>query len=418
MSNEKTEKKTLDINCGFALLLRDREGMLDTYERIRINCGSLISSNEISAKLAEKGASLNTGNWTVLDIKGEIVQLEGDTVIDGRTSYKDVFVIAMDNLIIRGNGAECLREAEGVFVIKTLYYPESSDIACFARVKGKTCAYPDNAHPVLGDSDPETLLAETPEGIKHIWVSGKVTALDETALARAREQNLTITCQSLYTYESFNSTYGSLFTAAKKTLIPDGYEITGSLQLNSGEIALHGPKLYVNGDLTLEEKDVPCLEEAESIIVTGKANLPASAAKAFRKIGKAADYNIIDGHTRTINGFETFSHEQLQVMVERGEQISVKVNGCLLFSDDVTTGDMDAIDSLSYEGLVLIPGNAKGALASRVKRGNGLMVDPAFVEKVLGKSIQDLIKQYTGGGADGESNPQKMSINTGKFILI
>jgi hypothetical protein len=95
---------------------------------------------------------------------------------------------------------------------------------------------------------------------------------------------------------------------------------------------------------------------------------------------------------------------------------------------------MGAIASLSYDGMVLIPGKAKGALAPRVKHGDGLMIDLALVEQFTGKPLPDLIKQFTGGlGFDGgnffkDANPQQesnsqqkeevISINSGTFILI
>jgi hypothetical protein len=438
MSNEDSVKKVLNINCGSAYLLRDREGMLDKHDAIRINCGDLISSSDVYAVLAKKSTSINMGNSKIVDIKGDILPLDANTVLDGKTAYKDVYVFVDGDIIIRGDGAKSFSEAEGALITGTLYYPVSSDVSCLAKITGNKRSYPDDAYPVPGDRDLEALLVEIPEGTKHIWVSGRVTALDLKSLVQAQEADIAIDCQSLYTYESLNDTYGSIFKAAKRTLVPDGHEITGNLQLNSAEIVLHGPKLYVQGDLTLEAKDAACLEEAESIVVTGTARLSAAAVKAFRKIGKAANYEILEeqGHTRNIEGFESFSHEQLQVMVERGEQISINVEGCLLFPEDVTPEDMAAIASLSYDGMVLIPGKAKGALAPRVKNGNGLMIDLALVEQFTGKSLPDLIRQFTGGGGFGfdggnffkEANSQQepesrqkeevVNLNCATFILI
>ncbi|GHT95773.1 hypothetical protein FACS1894141_5000 [Spirochaetia bacterium] len=435
MSNEDSVKKVLNINSGSAYLLKDREGMLDKFDVIQINSGTMVTSTDVLAVLTKKHTNINSGNSKVVDIKGDILPLAGNTVLDGTAAYKGVYVFVDGDIIIIGDGAKSFSEAEGGLVTGTLYYPVSSDVSCIAKITGNKRSYPDDAYPVPGDRNLEALLMEIPDGKKHIWVSGRVTALDLKSLVKAQTDALTISCQSLCTYESLDDTYGSIFNAAQRTRIPDGHEITGSLQLTSVELAFHGPKLYVQGDLTLAEEDISCLEKAESIIVTGTAHLSASGAQAFRKIGKAANYHILEeqGNTNDIDGFAEFSHEQLQIMVERKEQLSLRVDGCLYFADDVTPEDMAAIASLSYDGIVLIPGRAKGALMSRVKHADGLMVDPAFVQKMTGKTIPEIIQQYTGfnfgggGNSNGANAPQKpegrqneevMNINSGTYILI
>ncbi|GHU15172.1 hypothetical protein FACS1894163_00970 [Spirochaetia bacterium] len=408
MKSDETGSKTLRINCGTALLLKDREHLLDRYEKVNLNCGTLIVSSEINAKLAEKNASLNTGTVHIHDIKGEVVRLNSNTVIDGKTSYKDLFVLATEDLIISGKGAESFREAEGGIVTGVLYYPESTDMACLAKVQGDMRSYPDDAQVVLGNRTLEQALADAAPGKKHIWVSGELTALDEKTAARAREEHFTITSRSLLTYEGLNKAYGDLFISPQRSLVPDGYELTGSIK--SAELVLHGPKLYVQGNLDFEEKDLGVLEEMESIIVKGRANLPSSCAKAFRKIGQADDYYVFEGRLHTVNGFEQFSHDQLRTMAERGDRLTITVNGCLLFADDVTADDMEAIAALSYNGMVLIPGVAKGALSAKIKGANGHMGDAETFQKLTGLSLEEMLNKQGGGPAEG--------INAGTYTLI
>ncbi|GHU96852.1 hypothetical protein FACS189483_01020 [Spirochaetia bacterium] len=408
MKHDETESKTLQVNCGLALLFKDRENVLDQYEKIHINCGTLIASSEIHKKLLEKGASINMGTAHIHDITGEVVQLNTNTIIDGRTSYKDLFVFATEDLIIRGKGAESFRDAEGVIITGTLYYPESSDMACLAKVKGEMRSYPDDAQLVLGSRTLEAALSGAEAGKKHIWISGELTALDEKLIARARQENFTFTADSLIIYAGPNETYGDLFVSPRRTLVPDGYEFSGSIR--SAELVLYGPRVYVQGDLDFEEKDAGILAEMESIIVKGRANLPASCARAFRKIGKADEYYVFEGHLRTINGYEQFTHDQLKTMVDRGEQLTITVNGCLEFTEDVTADDMDAIAALSYNGMVLVSGSVRGALSSKVKDANGQMSDAASFQKLSGvSSLGELMEQQGGSGG---------GINTGVYTLI
>jgi hypothetical protein len=406
----ETKKKTLKVNCGFACLLRDKAGMLDWYEQVSINAGTFIMSAELNAKLAAKGAKINTGNAQVVEITGEILRLDGGTVIDGGVKLKDLFVITQGDLIVRSDGVKNLGEAAGLVVTGTVYYPEGAEMASFAKVSGKKRAYPAGAHVVPGDYDLEKLLASLPADAKRVWVSGGLRALDKKGLEAARTAGLSIICSSLFTYEGLNSAYGDLFTCPDRTLIPDGYEITGNI--SSAELPLHGPNIYVQGNFVMEEKDIPLLEEITCIIVKGKANLPSSAVKLFRTKGKADEYFIFEGRFIEINGVEQFSHGQLAS--RKDEKITLLVNGTLLFDEDVTAEDVECIASISYNGMVVIPGPAKAVLSSRVKEGNGLMGDPALIKEITGKSLQELMSGGAGGNVDADGD----RINAGEYFLM
>ena len=58
--------KKLNINCGTALMFKDERGILDSHERISLNCGNLLIASTINAKLLEKNASVNSGSTEVL----------------------------------------------------------------------------------------------------------------------------------------------------------------------------------------------------------------------------------------------------------------------------------------------------------------------------------------------------------------
>jgi hypothetical protein len=404
-------------------MFKDERGILDSHERIWLNCGSLLIASAISAKLLEKNAHINSGSTEVLDITGEIVQLTQGTVIDGTVSYAGCFVIVLGNLVVQAKGMESLREATGVFIEDSLFYPASSDPSCLAKVKvqNKARAYPDDAQVVIGSYDLEKLVANAAHDKKHIWVSDTITALDEAPLAQALRDGLSFTAQSLFTYEGFNNTYKDLFTMNERTLVPDAYEVVESIK--EGELILYGPKLYVKGDLTLSERDTDELAEKEAIIVNGRAYLPPACVKAFRRIGKAASYCMVDSSHRDINGMEEFTHALLQAMVQSGKRISVTVNGLLRFADDVTPEDMEYIRSLSYNGVVIISNEARVALEPRIRGSNG------FIGESL-ESLENFAKSFGrplpfgpfpfSGDKDAEGDADKADvtrINVGVFVL-
>ena len=401
------ERKRLTVNCGLACLLSDRENILDNYDQVTINSGKVIVSSAIYSKLSAKGANINSGDLRIRDIKGEIIQLDNGAVIDTNTSLKDLFAIAMDNVLVKKGGIKALEEAEGLIALGTIYYPESSDLSSLIKAAGEKKPYPDDAQIILGDHQLESIAANI-RGPSHIWVSGRVTALEKSPLEKLKAQKCTISCGRFFTYEGLNSEYGDLVNCASRILVPDGYEITAKIR--EGELAVHEKKLYVDGSFTMNEEDIPALEELEGIIVKGKASLPSSASKIFRSKGKADEYFIYEGRLIEVNGLEQFSHSQL-VSASGKTKLTFLVNGCLFFDDDVTPEDIDNIASIYYNGAVLISGPAKSELGRKVKTGNGFMGDPALMEERAGISIKDFLSQKD------PDDPNSSSINIGTYIL-
>jgi hypothetical protein len=411
-ANMEETKKTLNVNCGLACLLKDREGILDNYDRVKINCGTAIISTAINAKLNAKGAAINCGDMQVRDIKGEILMLDKGAVIDGSTNLKDLFIVAKDTLLITKDGMKNLIEAEGLIAVGTVFYPESADTAALIKISGDKRAYPDDAQVILGDKTMENIIGSLKPDKKHIWISGRLTALEKKALENIHSRGYTVSCAKLFTYEGLDAEYGSIINCQEKTLVPDGYEITG--KISEGELGLYGKRIYVDGNFFMNENDIPALQEIESVIVKGKASLPASAVKIFKSKGKAGEYFVFEGRLVEINGFEQFSHSQLEASNEKGEKLSLFVNGCLVFDADVTAEDTDCIASLSYNGSVLLPGQARVALASKVKTGNGFMGAPAMMEELTGQSVKDL---FQGKSEKADENSGGTSINLGTYIL-
>jgi hypothetical protein len=410
--NMDETKKTLNVNCGLACLLKDREGILDNYDRVKINCGTAIVSTAINAKLNAKGAAINCGDMQVRDINGEILMLDKGAVLDGNASLKDLFIIAKDTLLITKDGMKNLAEAEGLIALGIVFYPESADTAALIKISGDKRAYPDDAQVILGDQTIESIIGGLKPDRKQVWVSGRLTALEKKALENLRSRGYTVTCAKLFTYEGLDAEYGSIINCSEKTLVPDGYEITGKIR--EGELGLYGARIYVDGKLSMSENDIPALQEIESIIVKGKASLPVNAVKIFKSKGKASDYLIFEGRLVEINGFEQFSHGQLEALKGKGEKLSLFVNGCLVFDKDVTAEDTECIAALSYNGTVLLPGQTKAALASKVKTGNGFMGDPAMMEELTGKSVKDL---FQGKSVEPDGNSGNTNINLGTYIL-
>ena len=409
-------KKTLNVNCGAAIVLEIRDEFLENYDSVMINCGSFFGSNKAYAALMAKGAKVNSGRSVIREINGEIVHLSGGTNITDDMDFSGKYVICEGNLIVKGDGGQAFANADGVHVTGALYYPEGRGAAFLSKVAGRSIAYPQDAQLVIDDVKFGEMLQSVMEGTAHVWVHGEIEAMDESALARAVEKGLKFTCKTLFTMESLNEKYGGMFHAEEYILVPDGHEVAPGITLRAGEAELYGPCIFVKGDLLLNKKDTACLGELKSIIVTGKATLPAACAKSFRAIGKAAEYEIMPNDADLIvevNGFQIIGHDYLQTLIGKNETIALNVRGALLFSEDVSAGDIDAIGSLALDGAVIMPDAAQGALAQKARVINGALLTIETLKSMTGLSLPEILAKIQSS----LGNTNTAYINTGTYIL-
>jgi len=406
-------ENSLSINCGTAFILSDREGFLEKFDSISINCGDFLASAKAYAGLMARGATVNSGSNKIREISGEIVQLDGGTVITEDMDFTDKFVVSGGDAVVGGNGGKALLNAEGAHFAGTIFYPRERGSAFLANVTGDKQPYPQDAHLVFGDKKLGELLSGIPDGKTHIWVHGEITAMEEEAFQKAVEKGLRFTCTSLFTMEAYNEKFGAMIESSGRVVVPEGYEVTPGIQLTAGEAALFGPRIYVRGNMKLSKKDENCLDELEGIIVKGTATIPSSCAKAFRAIGKADKYELIAddvGEVMVVNGFQSIGHDYLQALIEKGETIRINVNGFLLFDEGVTAGDMDAIESIKINGFAIMPDAAQGALSSKIGKINGFTLSIEVITKLTGMTLPEiLVKLRIDEGT---------SINTGFYLLV
>ena len=73
-------------------------------------------------------------------------------------------------------------------------------------------------------------------------------------------------------------------------MVPEGCAfVNDDLKLDGAALRKYGPKLYINGDLTLDANSKDVLGQVEFLRVSGSVKLPAALVDAFQDI--AAEYN-------------------------------------------------------------------------------------------------------------------------------
>jgi len=411
--------KTLNINTGSAMLLNENSEMLSGYDSVSINAGSVVVSRKVYEKLIGMGVSINSGNLSVIDVTGELVELTEGTIITASNSYSGYFLVCDGNLIIEN--AKGLDGITGLYA-KHLFHAESVDLEGVAGVTAAArTVYPDNAKLRIGNIAIDETTSVTLSDNSLYWVHGAVKALVSETLEEMRLKGTTFHCKNLIIHVGLYEEYYTLFTAESFTFIPDGYGVVGDITLDAATALLYGEKLFVLGDMMVPHDQAQRLKDFSSLIVNGTVTMPVTAAAEFKAVGKAKDFELYEGVLMPVNGFQTLGHEQCQTAIQRGITYTLKINGALYFMGDVTAEDMDAIAAVHCNGLISAPDSARGALDSKVKEVNGTILDiDAMIKRFYGEdfnlgenpvgAIQKLISQLQGGG-DGSS------ISSGSFKL-
>ena len=361
--------KQLKINAGSAVLLKTPPESYSEYDSIHINTGSALISRKVYDKLMKLGVSINSGSTNIIDVESEVAELPDGTIITAESSYNGCFLICEGNIIIEDEKG--LEGITGLYA-DCVFHPQSVNLDSVKRIiSPNRITYANGSKLYLDDM---TLSGDSHITLDHdtsYWVHGKINALEGDALEKIRQKSISFHCKHLTTYSSLYEEYGGMFQTDNIRLIPDGYGVVWGATLDGGTSFLHGGKLYVIGDMMIQHDQAKHLSGFSSIIVEGALTMPVSAAPSFKAVGKAKSYDLYEGVLREGNGKTTINHDMLQSAINQGISYTFRVNGKLIFTEDVTVQDIDAISAIECNGAIIISGTARGALDSKIKSVNG-----------------------------------------------
>ncbi len=401
---EDTRKKAT-INCGGAIILNRDLGELGAFAGGMINAGSLLASREAYQNLLAQGFSMNTGSTSIVEFKGKaLIYEDGKQLLSANEAdLKGNFIVVKGDLILPATKAPNLSQIDGLYVMNTLYHPQSLPLAHINGLKStKTKSYPDES--IFMDNDnvelDETLFSKLNNDTTYV-VKGTLAVTDPSLSQIKDSRGIRFVAEDLTIREEYLAAFGDI-DAKKRTVIPQGYAlIQNDIILNATTHAIYGDKLYIMGDFLIQPKGTDYLNMFSSIIVDGSAQLTIHAVALFRKIGKASEIKVFEGELMQANGRILYSHDVLAGLKQAGIQYTLWINGYLTFDETVDSEDLDAFISISCNGLVAASPASMGAVQQKLDSLNGQLLP-----YVKGHTYeQDLIENA------------KM-INTGALIII
>ncbi len=365
--------KKLKINCGTALLLRNKPEVFEGYDEVWINTGSIVISSKLQAFLKSFAMKLNAGSTSYIRVDGEVVDIF-ENGIDTNADYAGNYLLAHQNIVIYEAHDKALQTAQGMYVCGNLYYSDANDTTIIARINAqKTIMYPQNAKVIIGNKELNDDILREAEGCT-LWIDGCLEATDRQSLELAKKNGISFISSELFITQELFDEFETLFKTKNKYIVPSGYAIVDKLTLNALIVAQYGDKIFVRGDLKIKG-DLRGLENVTSVIVQGKATIPLECLDLFKQKCRAQKLEIYEGELIEINGKETMTHARLAAANELGIKSTIVCNGELMFDETVLGADLECIASVSYNGTITMPGRLIPLLNRKVKSANGNMVD-------------------------------------------
>ena len=272
-------EKKLVINCANCDTRKVREETLAAYDRITINAAVIFTDAGSRAILDKYPVTMNCAS--ILDVDGDVRvtsvngkgQIRSTDTPDGRQ-----FLIVNGALDI-GPGTEAvLKQYVGILVNGSVTYPESLGGALGGMtVNGTTCCYPDGAVVLKSSAVIDRTFALRAKNNLY-WAKKRMImvdpALDPAALAA---KGATFSAPEILVAESkVEALIGLLDERADITIVPDDGTavICDDVTLDSGTLRRYGKKLYILGDVTVEQDGQAVLEQLEYLNIRGDVTVP------------------------------------------------------------------------------------------------------------------------------------------------
>lgn len=284
-----SQKNKISINTAVCDLTEVTEELLKEYEEISINAATVIYTQRTKRLTARYSMGVNAASVIVIPDDSEVVLKMGSYTLsakDFRPIEGKRYALVVNGKFMLENGTENLwKQFSNICVNGIFYYPESMEAeAARVQVNGNGMAYPDNAVFMEGDREVDRLFSlQAREDIPLIITGNVLIQKDDGCVERLLEKKSRIMCKSAYIVENLMEKALPLFDSKTKlTILPEGCRMAKE-DMGLSPAVLHklGRKLYIEGDLYVNEKNINILEELEYCRVKDTVYLPEDLKERF-----------------------------------------------------------------------------------------------------------------------------------------
>ena len=303
------------INCGLCDTRKVREETLAEFEHITINSAVVLVSGESKVLLDKYPVKMNCSNVVELEEGVQFATINGSGQIKSTDAVTGKRYLVVNGSVEIGPGTEkVLENYIGINVNGSATYPDSiSGHLGMMKVNGSTTCYPDGAIVLNRNAVIDKLFALRAKNALY-WSSKRMIMVDPALEPeKLGAKGVTFSAREVILAEGLvEEMIGMIDEQAEIVIVPDGTAvILDDVTLDDTVVKKHGRKLYIIGDLTVEEDGEDALEELEYLTVRGDArvtedlkeqllDLPGEIAGDVKVIKKSRARTISDQMNVTV----------------------------------------------------------------------------------------------------------------------
>ncbi len=265
--------KKLNINCALCDARNLTPEALEGYDSIAINAADILTNAASRAILTKVKAKLNCAN--VVDIAEDVklVQANGFYEITGTLASEERLVLVVNGKLQIAPGTQkILKQYVSIAVNGEVLYPESlGPYLGMMTVNGSTAVYPDDAIALKRNAVIDRTFALRAKNSLY-WAEKRLVMVDPNLEVRMlKEKGARFSGKEAIIAESKVESLAELIDDRTDIIIvPDGTAvITDDVTLDTATVRRYGKRLYVFGDLTVEDGAEDAIAQLEYLTVKG-----------------------------------------------------------------------------------------------------------------------------------------------------
>lgn len=279
--------KSLKINCAICDARSVSEKTLESYEGIKINCASILTTPASRELLGRYNVSMNCASVLSVEEGVRLVTVNGKSEIRPTDPMGEKkFLVVNGQISIVPGSEEVLTQYAGILINGKVICPESLQGALgMMTVNGKAVVYPDEAI-VLDDTAAIDKLFALRAKNKLYWSDGRMIMTDPRLDAAGLEaKGATFSAPEFIIAESLvESVLPMIDEKADIKVVPDGTRVIGDdVELTASTLRRYGTRLYVLDDLEADDTAAAVLEKIEYLHICGDVRLTEGVEDLFHE---------------------------------------------------------------------------------------------------------------------------------------
>lgn len=287
------EKKSFQINAAVCDMREISEDVLREYEKIQINAAIVLVTRESKELVAKYNVSINSACVKEIEGNAEVAVKNGNfNIIPGQKPAAPTVLVVNGLLNIAPNTEDALSGYSLIIVNGKVSCPDNMyGNTASIHVNGKTEFYPSDAVVLKKTFVVDKVFILRAEEAKY-YASSRVVILDNSLdVKKLSEKKVHFITPEALIAEGIAEASIDLFDKETYiTLLADGCAfIDEDAVFGEKLLRSKGDKLYINGDLTLDESSDALLKQIKYLNVNGTVKLPESLKEAFEEIDATYD---------------------------------------------------------------------------------------------------------------------------------